>query len=498
MGTMTYRVRDDTENPLPVRLVLRGLASTKDPNFGADGPAWGVANMAYSLTGTGTLALAPGRYRVLVVHGPEFSWAVQDVTITAGKATVLDAHLVRQVHSTNAISADLHLHASPSHDSAASLADRIIQLAAEGIEAAAATDHNAVTDYGPTAKALSLPVPMVLMRGCEVTTSRAMWGHFNIFPLPKSTKAPAYRNQKPSDMFRRWHQIPGNPIVQVNHPRLTYLGYMNQVDYDPRFGKAFASGFSKNYDAIEVFNGTRMFAPKRLDRALRDWYSLLNLGDRVTATGNSDSHKLAFQEAGYPRNDIIVGRNDPTKVTPKQIAAALRRHAVVVTSGPSIAVERPVTKGLGPADKSVIGTQLKGPVNLDVLVQAACWLPVTKLRLIANGRVVRTWTLSKDRAVEDANPSPDVSLPVPAASPLARLDRPTGALTSCRGQHVTVHLHLAPNSDTWYVLQAIGSFDNPTLIRRGGIDVAFTNPVWIDADGDGRFKAPGIVPPPTR
>jgi hypothetical protein len=36
------------------------------------------------------------------------------------------------------------------------------------------------------------------------------------------------------------------------------------------------------------------------------------------------------------------------------------------------------------------------------------------------------------------------------------------------------------------------------VVARGFLPAAFTNPIWVDVDGDGSFAKPGLPPPPTR
>jgi hypothetical protein len=56
-GTLTYLVTDEQQQPMPSRLVVRGVPPTKDPDLvPAEGEA-GTQNMLYSLTGSGQLLL---------------------------------------------------------------------------------------------------------------------------------------------------------------------------------------------------------------------------------------------------------------------------------------------------------------------------------------------------------------------------------------------------------------------------------------------------------
>jgi hypothetical protein len=488
-GSLAYRITSADGKPLPSRLFIHGVVPTPTPNFGDDGTVDGALNVIYARTGAGSRVLRPGRYRVLVTRGLEYDVHEAQVTIAAGKATPLKVALGRHVDTTGAISADLHLHAAPSMDSDLSLTGRLIQLAAVGVEYVVASDHNAITDYGPAARAARLGRWLATVVGCEITTRRAEWGHFNIFPLDPKSPVPPYTNQTPREMFRHWHSLPTNPVIQVNHPRMGGIGYYNQVVLDRRHGRAFTRDFATSYDAVEVFNGDWMYKPKKVERNLLDWYMLLNTGHRFTATGNSDAHKLGYQEAGYPRNFVLVGSaaDDPARLPKGAVEDAIRKHRVVVSSGPYITLTQPVAPKASKPPKtrpaSVVGQQLKAtpgqPIVLELTVQAACWVPVDSVEVVANGK-----TLVK------------IGLPrkVGRAIPTG-----PGKPARCNAIRLRKTLKLTPKRDTWYVVVARSRTPLKVLRNKATAVFGFTNPVWIDADGDGRFTPPGVPnKPPLR
>jgi hypothetical protein len=442
-GSVAYQVKNAKGRLLPARLTFRGVGKTEDPAFGDDGGPEGAANMVYTYEGKGLRVLAPGRYRVIVTRGPEYSWQ------------------------------------APSYDSDLSLRDRLIHLAAVGVEFGAATEHNTVASYTPALNQLGGRQWLSVVTGCEITARHALFGHFNIFPVKPGTPAPPYRNVTPSKLFRFFRRMATHPVIQVNHPRMAHIGYFNQVDLDRLQGRAFGPGFDRDFDALEVFNGDWIYLPRRVESNLKDWYLLLNLGLRPTATDNSDSHKLAYHEAGYPRNFILVGHDDPARVTARQVSTAVRKHRVVVSSGPYIAVEQPGPKAAAgtterPAAtraKNLVGEQVRGPADIVVRVESACWLPVDQVEVVANGRPFKVFQLKPQK------PSP----------------------TACRPFVWQTRLSLKPEKDTWYVIVARSATPNTTLVKPRGIIMAFTNPVWVDADGDGRFTHEGPPKnPPTR
>ncbi len=495
-GTMRFMVTDaKTAAPMPARVLFRGTDGTKTPDFGWQDRLSGTVNQVYTISGKGRVLLAPGTYLVAALHGPEYAWNVEKVTIRSGAEQSLHFTLQRVIDSKGALSADLHLHAVPSADSELSLETRLAQLAATGVEIAVATDHNAVTDYRPALSRSKLSGRMFVSSGVEATTKRSLLGHFNIFPLRPGSPPPPYENRTAKQFFSAWRNLPGRPILQVNHPRLTYLGYFNQADFDPRLGRAFVSSFSDDFDALEVFNGTRMHNPGRIEDVLADWFALLNLGRKITGTGNSDSHKLVYQEAGYPRNYILAFVDEPSGLTQKALVEALRKHRLVAGSGPYLSLSRKGT--------SVVGAMLKGPVTLEVGIQAPCHLSADRLALVANGRVIQRWVLEPTRLRTTCKDACDSKGPTAGSRHAAGLglDRPAPrpmAVGPCAAQKLSLPLTLSPKRDTWYLLVAWSTKDNPTLPVPGGLVMSFTNPVWVDADGNGKFDPPGTKPEPVR
>src|SRR5690606_15296312 len=114
---------------------------------GADRFAW---------TGNGKLevALPPGKYKVLATAGLERDARRFDVSVTEGKVSNIHADLPQVLDTKGWTSADLHLHQAPSVDADISLPARVVSIAAEGVELAAATDHYVVTDLEPIRRQL--------------------------------------------------------------------------------------------------------------------------------------------------------------------------------------------------------------------------------------------------------------------------------------------------------------------------------------------------------
>lgn len=450
-GTLRYAITNEGGSALPARLVVTGLAPTKDPEFGPIELAVGAKNIAYTRDGQGFLELPPGRYKVLATHGTEYSIASQELEVNPDVGVTFRASLEHEVDTTGYLACDFHLHQAPSFDSTVSLEDRILSLLAEGIDFAVPTDHNHVTSFTDTIAALDAERDIATTSGVEITTEA--WGHFNAFPYPPSAPVPPFALEPP-EIFSSVRSHAPDAVVQVNHPRMPGVGYFNKGELDAHTGVAAAEGFSFDFDTLEVVNGFDLENSKLIDDNLHEWFELLNAGRRYTAVGNSDSHRLVYQWAGYPRTYVRVGDDRPAGISAPEIAHALTAGHAVVSNG--IFILALANGKAGPGDL-VTG----GRVTLQVSVRAPDWVDVRSIEVYANGVL----------AVTHAVPA--------STNPL-------------RAQWET-DLDFA--SDTFLVVEAKGEAAmRDTLPGKWIRPFAFTNPIYVDANRDGVFRSPGPQP----
>jgi len=451
-GKLRYRITDAAGQTMPARLVVRGIEPHRDPHFGADHMAHGARNILHSHGGEGEAELPAGRFQVTVTRGPEYSIVSREVVVRAEQGVALRVSLEREVDTSGWIAADLHLHAEPSPDSSVSLVDRVASLAAEGIEFAAATDHNHITDYAGAIEALGARSRIAAVPGVEITTWDPQWGHFNAFPVPANLPVPPFAGQTPASIFDWVRGQAPEALLQVNHPRMEPgIGYFNLVQLDTATALG-GEHWRPTFDAIEVFNGMDLGRPEILEANLRDWYNLLNRGHRFTATGSSDSHRLVYQWVGYPRTYIRVAHDDPARLRAGEVAAALRAGQALVTTGPFIDAR------VGDVGPGQTVTAKDGTVRLHITVRAARWIDVRELQIVVDGETVR-------------------SDPIPATTRRVERARRTFELDLAR--------------DAWIVVAISGvTLMEEVLPWSRARPVAFTNPIWVDVDGDGRYTPP--------
>ncbi len=443
-GTLRFSVTDRDKKAMPARVLVRGVAPTPDPDW-SDDPSMGAAvNVIYSDKGVGERAIPPGKYQVSIGRGFEYTDAEQEITVVPGALTSVKAELSRVVDTRGWITADLHLHAVPSPDAPQLLDDRIRALVAAGIEVGVATDHNAVTDYGPTIKAMGLGRAIASVVGDEITTRDPFLGHFNAFPLPSGSPPIPWKSTTPRRLFaaaRAAGPAGQIPLVQVNHPRMGEIGYFDLLHLDredlPGFARH-APLADMSFDALEVFNGDHYDHLDQVESVMKDWFALLNAGLHFTATGNSDSHKLTFHEAGVPRNLVLVPSDDPASLDPAAFLEAVRRGRVVVSSGPFVRLE---VNG-----EPVGSTVAAGPAKIHVRVDAPPWVAIDRVQLVRRGAVLKEWT----------------------------------GLPPATGSHVLdAQLEEPLRQGEWVVAIARGSKPMTYLHRSGALPFGFTNPIWV-------------------
>ncbi len=449
------------------------------------------SNVVYQLYGKGEVPVDPGDYRVYVSRGMEWSIDVQEIRVGKDRPAVLRASLARVVDTTGYVSGDLHLHTKTfSGHGDANVEERLITLCAENVEWAVATDHNSVTDYRPYARRIGTERWMKTAIGNEVTSPQI--GHFNTFPLDPALPPVAYRITDARQLFRRIRANPLDEILQLNHPRWvgTGGGYFRELDVSPATGDTPSRRYSPDFDCLEIVNsngldGWAMSPPPTeklpaVDGSVReDWFNLLNRGFRYTGVGNSDSHEVDSTIAGVPRNYLFVGADDPQRVAEKDLLDAIRARRVTVSSGIFVTMTTDRGESMGSSVRSE-----NGGVNLRIRVQAAPWVDADRLVVVGNGEPVHTVDLVQPVPVAAAGGLADPNGISSAGQPSVQPAESNLARAVVRFDGT---VRVTPKADAWYVAYAVGDEPPYPIVHRTTIPMGFTNPIWVDADGDGKF-----------
>ena len=270
----------------PAKLTLQALDPTTGALMYADGKRRvelgpsrmddAIFKVVYSATGEGQIAAEPGRYRIVVSRGPEYSIDTQDVELRAGEVASLSATIHHEVDTSGWISGDFHLHAEASQDSGMTLPLRVITNVVEGVELLSSSDHDGITDYLPALLELGLDAFASTQIGTEVTTLEM--GHTLGFPLKYNANdqpvhgAVDWVCQRVEETWRDTRALgelgPAETVITVAHPRDGFFGYFDQFGLNPWTGQRAADlsledknpllrTVSCDFDSIELMNGKR-------------------------------------------------------------------------------------------------------------------------------------------------------------------------------------------------------------------------------------------------
>lgn len=443
-GLLELRITDLDGAPIPGKVVLRREGLTvPDAMFGEEELPSDFVGLAFAAHGVATFALEPGRYEVTIGRGFEYEVVTLDADVVAGDTTTVEQALDRVVDTTNWMSADFHVHAFWSPDSSDPRSFKVQAAAAEGLEIPVSTEHEWIDDFQPDVIAEGLEAFVHGMSGEEITTFS--YGHFQAYPATPRPDLPnngafEWVDRTAGDIAAQVRADPAVPVFQINHPRsASFGGYFSSVGFDADTGTVRDVGnWITDFDAVEVVNGSSF--EQNLDDTVRDWFRLVEMGIRPTATGNSDSHHATTSEVGYPRTYVLLGEDDPMLVSTDAVADAIRTGRAVVSGGAFITV----TAGGAQAVGETVTAEAGLPTRLHVTVQAPAWVELSRLRVYVGGALVQTLELSGTDPV--------------------RFDD---------------DVEITADADTWVVFAAAG--DTPLgPIDQGRMPFGFTNPVYLD------------------
>lgn len=553
-GMFAFDVVDETGEMVPAKVTIFRTDGqpTRSPALGDGFIAGSPETLVFTTTGGGEVALADGRYYAVASRGLEYEIDVTDeFFVDADRGHYAEMIVERSIETVGWISADLHVHSLPSHDSGVDFELRVATMVAEGVEFFSATDHDVLSDFAPIIDDMGMGEWVQSAVGLETTTVEV--GHFLGFPLQRdwlqdSGGAPDWTDMSPDEILAAIRKIGEDaghkPMTFVAHPRDGILGYFDQYGFDPYRGEPGDPVLSQpllnlfnellvpayltwEFDGLELFTGKRqdLFRTPTQPEAsgfaaddgtdvrdwmtrtmeeqvdleegtytlssvsegtIDDWFSLLNLGYRFTALGNSDTHGTTSTEAGCPRNYVMSDVDEPMFIDDQAVADAVKEHRVVASYGPFVRMW---------IDGEPIGSDVvaDGSIELAVEVQAPSWVDVDRVELYENGTLIRVFDVengpSNQRFYNSVVLEPQVdswyAVIVTGDEPLDPVFTPVEI------PYVDLQIIVSEAlGDVDAVSSLIG--DSPALPRVYPVyPFALTNPIWVDVDGDG-WVAPGL------
>lgn len=471
-ATVRFDITDDLGRSPPCKVQFHGVDGTKNPHLGPQNRAAGCIDQYHSAKGRFAVALPPGKYRIVVTRGIEYSHLARTVEVGAAQTVDFAGTLRRLVDTTGWVSADYHSHSTPSGDNTCATDDRIVNLAAEHIEFAPTTEHNRLYDWRPHIEKLGLGDYLRTVPGLELTGSGAHQNSFPFQPEPfrQDNGAPVW-NADPritAITLRDWQGAEPDRWVQINHPDM--VANFTDRDGDGAVDGGFR-GLAELIDALEVQN----YQPSSLllgrpfsvvKSGGRDtvayhrefiWLQMLNRGHRYAGVAVSDAHSVYGNGVGSWRMYLPSRSDLPAEIDWRENSRHAKSGRSILTSGPFLQVRTD--------DGTLPGGTLRAtsPVKLHVKVQCTDWIDIDRVQVLVNGQPRRE--LNFTRATH-----PDWF-----GSGVVKFER-TLEIPLTQDSHLIV-VAAGENSDL-----SIGFGTSPQARVK---PVAFHNPIFVDLDGGG-------------
>ncbi len=452
-GFLKFDIKDDLMRNTAAKLSFYDMSSN-------------LVRIVYTGSGSETIKVAPGDYKLIISKGYEFQYVEEDIRIEASKTTEVNVVLNRVVDTKGYLSTDTHVHASPSPDNTISIKDRIITVAAEGLDVSITTDHEFLNGWQVGIDEANLNDFLINYPGEEVTAG--LPEHHNIYPVEPDYSINA------RGRYVKWfgHDIAeihkmmrdrGAPIIQINHP----WEYMKNIAFDnekctPTLSDPAKLGFKSDaklwdwdFDVWEMMNGAQNpFNAENGGRGTFDnFMSFINHGYLKTAVGASDAHN--WDLPGTPKIFFVSDTDDPVKSQKDKFISAIKGGKVVISTGAfaEILINDSATAG-------DLITDNDKEVDLKLKIQALPEIDVTHFVVFVNCDSVANIKTTDPDAVIKYNDTIKINLEKDSSIVVAGFGKkrlPSG----------------------------LAQF-NPNNVPR-----FFINPVYVDVDGNGKFDPPG-------
>ena len=450
----------------PVKVLLRGVDGTPDPNLGPDALPYQAGKLCFSADGRFAVALPPGRYEALIGRGPEFTTAKRRFEVAHGQTAPVSAEIHRAFTSPGWVIADFHNHTTNSNDSIAEPRGRVVGIAASGVEFAPATEHNRISTFDPYIQAEHLAPFLHSAGGIELSgrPGPGALNHQNAFPLvvhqgaqgggsPRTDRDPKVQIGR---LFH--HDGDAEKFVQQNHPDVAWLYFDRDQDgeIDGGYGtRPLTHAMELNRDIVGLLPSLEATGAKVKRGRGFHWLQMLNQGDRIHGTANSDAHVTAFND-GSIFTYLKSSTDDPARLDPLDLARAAKAGRMVMSNGPFLEAS---VDGVPPGGD----VRLEGEGRLKIRARWAHPIDVDRVQVLVNGRPDPALNFTRSTASDSFSAGPDSS----------GFER---------------EIPLKPATDAHVIVVAtgekskLGAFQGPYADQA---PTAVSNPIFVDVDGNG-------------
>jgi hypothetical protein len=383
-------VEHDSGRPLPSRITIVNGEGILQTVSGSAADTLAIRpGCIYTGSGRAGIGVPSGTYTLYAGRGFEYGIDSAQVTVRPGDHANVRLTIRREVATPGWVSSDTHIHTfTYSRHGDASVEDRVLTIAGEGLELPIATDHNLYIDLNPFAREQGVSQYFTPVMGDELTTAV---GHFNVFPVSKDEPVI-------NPGAKSWKALSGyigkrakSKVIILNHARDIHLDFR---PFDPKKHLASAGmrldGWDFPANAMEIMNsGSQQTDQLQLTR---DWFGMLNHGYSITPAGGSDSHDVIRYIVGQGRTYIRCNDDDPGKLNVSQAVRNFKAGNVMVSFGLLANIE--INDTYGPGELAPGSDE----INIAVEVSGPAWSWADKVSLYANGKKIREESIRDQRA----------------------------------------------------------------------------------------------------
>jgi hypothetical protein len=504
---LAFRVAGPFTPGIPCKVQVLGIDPTPNPDFGPSPSEQTVANYIYSPNGQIRQPIAPGKYKVIISHGPEFNPSVIPSLDLQPIAAVPDTRpgsaypLQRSVDTTGYVSVnfDNRTAASRNHSSSSATA-RVLNLLAEHIEFAVASDIDHVGNLQPGVDALGAQNFITVVPGIKFTWARKYAQRFHtLFPAPfVEGKQDAGIPQRPQHvMVRTWLtrlNLPAPYAILIDDPLGTRpLTYDTDGDSIP--------DISWGNDPIDIKNPVHLspMSPKPAGQThAQAWIDALKLGYRPFVYASSDDNDNLNANARV-RTYVQADDSNPGKIDTAQVVKSIQAGRMFPTTGPFLTVSLTTDTTQAPVPTGSQTTSNSGRVTLHIQPQSNSSIALKRLDILVNGEIASTLTPSPSGGGQEWGPpsnEKNPTTPQPSSTSSTRdagqgtRDDSSPPTQDARRRTLDVPLQLT--KDSFIIVVLSGESPNPRHNPVTGqnppdtrIHAAVSNPIWVDLNANG-------------
>ena len=440
-----------------------------------------------------------------------------------------DSAVTYEQRVVSALAEGLEFFTPSDHQFRADLGPTIASLGVGGLVSVAPNSENTTPDYGHFNA-----WPMTI-DSSQVNGGALDWASEGVPPVPPPAGQdfPSFGNymMPPAEIFANLLADPGVDTVQINHIASFFgpdglaidTSFIPPQDFADNLSKrldpSIPNLFDDSFTALEVWQGTSLGnIDSFINRNLGDWFNMINQGIVRTGYAVSDTHKRVTDQSGFPRAMVASPTDDAGALgaIAGTLAANVNDGRAIGTNAPFVLITTEATStgetgGLALGLPTLISTT-DGSATITVDIQSPLWAEFDTVEYYIN-HVPFPDDFDADPTTPPYwNVTPDVVQTAGVDFTISTIDD-FPLIAGAKHLEATTSVTLnGLTDDTWVVVLVRGTdgvskpifpvvpndLDETTNLTQADLidgnlgedgipATAFTNPVFIDVDGNAAY-----------